>query len=277
MIPVDFTVNTEVAIRKALSLSDGPGTTIHLLHISTVATNNILSIYQYFANYSFKDNKFDLKVAIDKLENIRDYITSIRKDIEVVTRVLFNPSIESAIIQMASELRPDLIIIGKNSHHSWLPFLNTVVPSRLAMKSESTVLTAKPGALNNAIKTIVVPISDNFPSSKFSIINAFTNRTPVHIKLVTFLTAQDDVKVIPASLLNAYRLLRNNASNHVSYEILYGQNKVRAVLRYCNKINADMVIVNPGTETKVGWLNKQMSDLLPTNSKTQILAVHPVS
>jgi hypothetical protein len=142
------------------------------------------------------------------------------------------------------------------------------------MKTETTVLTAKPGALSNAIKTIVVPISDNFPSRKFSIINAFTSKAPVHIKLVTFLTAQDNVKVIPASLLNAYRLLRNNSSNNVSYEILHGHNKVRAVLRYCNKIHADMVIVNPGTETKVGWLNKQMSDLLPTNSKTQILAVH---
>jgi nucleotide-binding universal stress UspA family protein len=276
LVPIDFTVNTEVAIRKALTLSEGSSATIHLLHVSTVASMNIFSIYQYFANYSFRDNEFDMKVAKGKLETIRDYIASLRKDIEVVIWVLFNPSIEAAIIQMACRLNPDLIIIGKNSHHSWLPFLNTVVPSWIALKTGSTVLTAKPGAMNNAIRTIVVPISDNFPSTKISVINTFRNRFPVNVRLVTFLTAQNDLKVIPGSLLNAYRLLRTNVSSNVSYEILYGHNKARAVLRYCNKINADMVIVNPGIETKVGWLNKQMSDLLPTNSKTQILAVHPL-
>lgn len=277
LIPVDFTVNTKLAVRKALALCEGSESTIHLLHVSTVTSANIISIYQFFANYSFKDNQFDLKVASGRLEDLKKDISEIRNDIDIISWVLFNPSIESSIIEMARKLGADLIIIGKNSHHSWFPFLNTVVPSRISLKTGITVLTAKPGSMHNAIRTIVVPIGDNFPSSKLSVIKAIRSRFAVHIRLVTFLSAKDDGKVIPASLLNAYRLLRNNAANNVSYEILKGRNKAKAVLRYCNKVHADMVILNPQTETKVGWLNKQMVDLLPANSKTQVLAVQPVS
>jgi nucleotide-binding universal stress UspA family protein len=274
LIPVDFTINTKVAIKKALALCHGSDAAIHLLHVARIVPTNIISIYQYFANYSFSSHEVDLRVAEEKMEEVRNYVLNIRQDISISTWVSFGISIEATIIEKARKLNADVIIIGKNSHHSWMPFLNTVVSSRIAKESGVTVLTVKPGAINNAIRTVVVPISDQFPVSKVAVINTLRKKFRIHIRLVTFLTGQDNSRVIPAALLNAYRVLKNNPSGSVSYEILYGHNKARSILKYCNKVNADMLIVNPGSETWIGWPNKQMSDMLPTHSKTQILAVH---
>lgn len=274
LIPVDFTVNTKVAIQKALALCEGPDSTLHLLHVSEMASTNIISLYQYFANYSFTSREFEFRALQKKLYEAKQFALTIRPDIQVTTWISQGTSVETEIVKKARKLNADIIVIGKNSHHSWLPFLNTVVPVRIAKKSGITVLTAKPGAINNSIKTVVLPIGDIFPESKVAVINALRKRFRIHIRLVTFLPGHDDLKVIPASLLNTYRMLKNNPSTNVSYDILHGNNKARSILSYCDKVSADLLIVNPGPETKIGWLNKQMSDVLPIYSKTQILAVH---
>lgn len=273
LIPVDFTVNTKVAIRKALALCEGSDASIHLLHVSEMIPANIISIYQYFANYSFTSREFEFRVLQEKLRDAKQYALNIRRDINVSTWISAGPSVEAVIVEKAIKLNAGIIVIGKNSHHSWLPFLNTVVPGRIAKKSGITVLTAKPGAINNSIKTVVIPIGERFPDNKMAVINALRKKFRVHIRLVTFLPGQDHLKVIPSSLLNAYRMLKNNPSTNISYDILYGTNKARSILRYCDKVSADLLIVNPGAETRIGWLNKQMSDVLPAHSKTQILAV----
>ena len=275
LIPVDFTINTKVAIKKALALCEGPDTSIHLLHVVKISATNVISIYQYFANYSFTRHEFDMRQEKQELENIKAYIQNARPAIKTFTWLSFADSVETAIIEKAVELAADIIIIGKNSHHSWLPFLNTVVSSRIAKKSDVTVLTVKPGAIDNSIRTVVIPVDDSFPASKLAVINSIQKKFRIHIKLVAFLTGEGNSPVLPASMLNAYRVLKTSPGAAVSYDVLYGANRARAILKYCKKVKADLLIVNPESETKIGWMNKHISDVLPVQSKTQILAVRP--
>lgn len=247
LIPVDFTINTDVAIRKAVALCDGADSSIHLLHISR--------------------KKVSRK---SQLEVLKEIIIAARPGVDVSISIEKGP-IENLIIRKAIQVNADLIIIGKNSHHSWLPFLNTVFPARVAKKTGITVLTVKPGAKDHAIKTVVVPVGEKFPDSKVEVINVLRKKFPIHICLVTFF--EGDEKVIPLSLLNAYRRLKVIPSMNISYQVLTGRSKAKAILSYCEKVNADLLIVNADSETRVGWLNKHISDVLPVESKTQILAV----
>ena len=93
-------------------------------------------------------------------------------------------------------------------------------------------------------------------------------------RLVTFRSNQEGAVIVPGSVLNAYRILKNNPDSQVSYEVLYGNNQAKAILEYCSRVNADLLIVNPETEMKIGWLNRQIPDVLPVHSKTQILAIN---
>ena len=273
LIPVDFTVNTTVAIRKALSLANGTNASIHLLHNTLNQPSSFFNLYQYLARYALHGNQFYIQRSKQKLERFRRYILGMHSGIEVNTWITIEKSIEKAIIEKSRMIGADLIIIGKNSHHSWLPVLNTIVPANIASKTGIAVLTVKPGSMDGAIRTVVVPIGEGFPYNKVAAINELKRRFRFQIRLITFQSSQDGTLIVPGSLLNAYRILKNSPDSQVSYEVIYGNNRTKSILAYCTKVNADLLIVNPETEMKIGWLNKQISDVLPVHSKTQILAV----
>jgi nucleotide-binding universal stress UspA family protein len=273
LVPVDFSLNTQVAIRKALSLCEGTDTAIHLLHVSLKPAAKIFSIREYFSRNAVFDNQPDVRISQQRLEKFRSTILSIRPEIEIIASTIVRSSIEEGIIDHSKNINADLIVVGKNSHHSWLPFLNTVFPATIAKRSGIAVLTVRPGAINDSIRTVVVPVGDGFPYKKVAAINALKAKFRFQTRLVTFRTSHKDPVIVPVSLLNAYRILKNNPDTQVSYDILYGNNRAKAILAYCSKVNADLLILNPETEMKVGWMNKQIQDVMPTHSKTQILAV----
>lgn len=275
LVPVDFTVNTEVAIKKALSLCEGSGAAIHLLHVSRVFSGSIFSPYQYYARCMPGNRELMTGQIDEKFAALKTFSAGINKDITVFAWTSMGHSVEKTIIEKAQRLRVDLIVIGKNSHHSRLPFLNTVVPARIARRAGIAVLTVKPGALNNQIKTIVVTVDNQFPGTKLAIIDALKRKFRVHVRLVAFLGVQDNSAFLPHSLLSAYRYLKSNPVNLVSYDVLQTDNKPKAILNYCKKVNADVLIVNPESETRTGWMNRHISDMLPVDSKTQVLSVQP--
>ena len=275
LIPVDFTVNTDVAIGKALEICHkGPGS-IHLYHVQPVIRRNLLHYFRYYlSGYSLKEINASISESQARLSKLKETIKEIKEDIDVFTSVSFGERIEASIANKASRLRADIVIIGKHRHHSCFPFLNTVVTSRLATSSGIAVLTVKPGSLNNEIKTVVIAVGRYYPEKKLEILEALRKKNRLHIRLVSFSDDMDDGHSSRQPLLDTFRAIKNHLSNPVDCEMLKGRNKARALLNYCKKTDADMLIVTPESETKIGrFMNKHISDLIPANSKTQVLAV----
>lgn len=272
LVPVDFTINTQVAIGKALSLAEPGNSVLHLLHVNSVPRKNFLG-YNVFS----KDNSANGSVRAEnfitaEMQSLKGTIYQERSDIHVMMHTVNDINVEAAIIKKAMEIMPDIILLAKKSHHSLLPFLNTVVPTRIAQQTQIPVLTSKPGSIDHGIKTIVVPIGKIFPQKKIDIINAFRRRSPLHIRLLAF-REDENSNQIPGILIHVYRLLRQRALSDIQYETVAGKNKAKAILSYCKKVDADLLIVTPESETKIGWLNKHISDVMPAASKTQVLAI----
>lgn len=275
LVPVDFSINTEVAVSRAMELVHDDTSCIHLLHVQRFTTANL---FQYFnrllKGYTRQQVNAGMKQCHHKLERIKASILERNDRLQVVTWVVAGEAVEKAIIQKAARINADLIIIGKHSH-SRFSFLNIVVPSRLAHLAGIPVLTAKPGCLNQEIKTVVIPVNMHYPSAKLKMLEALRNEA-MRIRLVVFPDNEHDSQSTKQSLLNTFRALKIQSSNPVSYEILNGHNKARSLLNYCNKVNADILIVHPGPETRIGvWMNSHISDILPTDSRMQVLAVKP--
>ena len=58
--------------------------------------------------------------------------------------------------------------------------------------------------------------------------------------------------------------------------ILKGRNLPKAILEYAECIKADLMLVNPGSETKISNLTgKHINDALTTSSKLSILSIEP--
>lgn len=272
LIPIDLTINTEVSVKKALELADGD-TTIHLLYVDDNGITGLLTALKKFFT-----NPVKLMVRQDIKRKMDDWKITIEEsctNIKVCTWIIVADSVQSTIEKKAIQWGIDLIIIGKNASHTWFPFLNTVVPSMLVEKTGIAVLTVTPGAIGNKVIKVVIPIIGNESIQlKMDMIANLCRKFRLHIHLLTFTGRNNDCTDLNvSSFLQAYQCLKLNNHCYLEYAVLHGYNKAKAILKYAEKIQADVLVVHPGSETKIGWPNKNISDMLPAASRMQVFAV----
>ncbi len=273
LVPVDFSINTVVAVNKAVQVADAHNAVIHLVHL--IQAPLYLNLTRAITSQDVISRSGQLTAA-QKLDQWKSSIEQAMPGISVVPWIVMNSTIRETIEKKAVELKPDLIVIGKKSSHSWFPFLNTVTPAALAYETGAAVLTVKPGAMYNDIKTIVVPVSGEVPQQKLETLSALVGKFKVKVHLVIYLTeGRGPAEHDASSLLKMYQWLQQSLNCSVEYSVLKGSNKARALLQYAEKISADMVLVDPASETHTGWLNTHISDWLPADSKMQVLSVQP--
>lgn len=273
LIPVDFTINTDIAIEKALGLCN-EHSCIHLLHVQQIPLGSFgTRLMRYVNGYSVSELYRKREKLVHALNNLRMDLMEQNPDLKVCTWIGFGQKIEDAIIRQARRVYADLVIIGKRSNHNFLPFLNRVSSAKVAAKSGIAVLTAKPGSLHSAIKTIVIPVGNKFPSVKLEHLEAMRKKNSVRVRLVSFLNGADEPGG-KQSLINTFRALKNFANLPVECDVLTGNNKSRELLHYCERVGANLLIVHPGTDTtEEGFIKRSIADMLPASSPTQVLAV----
>jgi len=272
LVPVDLSVNTELAVKKALALA-GEETVIHLLYVQNYFVPFVAgSVKDYFVS---TNNISDRNLIEKQLEQWKNSIEETRT-VKVCTWVIMASSIQSAIEQKAEQLSASLIILAKKSSHSWFPFLNTVTSARLVKKTRIPVLTVKTGSFYNRIKKIVVPVSTRSINEKMEIISALSKKIKMQIYLVTIMDSNNEpIGFFASSLLQFYNWVKTAIRCPAEYAVLKGNNKAKAILNYAQQINADMLLLYPETETKVGWFKTQISDVLPPDTKVEIITVQP--
>jgi len=266
LIPVDFSVNTEVAIDKALKLCEPTDSTIYLFYV------------QRGRQLFHSNSDFSQSTIATRMDALAGQIKKSRPGIRVKAAVERDRNLESAIAMKAKSINASLIVIGKKSSHSWLPFLNSIVPSRLSELTHIPVLTVKPGAMDTDTKIVVVPIGAEIDASKFRIMEALCRKARIHIHLLAFLDSGiESVDSQAGSFLNTFDWVKKNLNCPMKYAFVYGDNKAKALLKYCRSVDADLLLVRPVSETKMGWMNSHISDLIPANSRTQVLSVQSLN
>jgi hypothetical protein len=147
---------------------------------------------------------------------------------------------------------------------------------RMAASTRKHVITAKPGALHGKTKTVVVPVTDEIPDIKIHALELLCKKARLNIHLVTFV---DDRNILPeisaSAVLKTYQWLKAKLHCSVEYAVMHGANKAKAILQYAEKNNADILLVYPKKETQLSWWNRHIPDVLPADSKVQVLAVQP--
>ena len=264
LIPVDFSLNTEIAVKKAVELVGSDETVFHLLHVVHPANKT--------------KNQFRVWVAERDLHQLKYTIQQSGPHIWVKIHILLGRSVRQTIIECASMLNPNLIIIGKqNNHRRW--FLSgSVSPDVVAKRTNCPVLTVKPGSMDNRTRVIVLPIRDFLPERKleWAVLLAKRFKAQVHLLAVGEEAGPKD-GLLSQNFLKAYHLLRDNLHHPVEYSASTRHNPAKAALSYAELIMADMILVNPQTESGVSGFTgfRHISDLLARDSKIQVLDVQP--
>lgn len=272
LIPVDLSINTAVAIEKGLELAD-KNARLHLLYINHNSLQGMAAVIGGLMVDTDAPVPENSTVG-QKLENWKRKIELGNENIKVDITILDESGIQLAIEKMAVQLSADLIVIGKKSRHAWFPFLNTVVSNQIARHTGIPVLTVKPGSIHNKVKKVIISISNGSIVGKLNVISMICKKVKVKIHLVTFVDEngiRSDSNV--SSLLEVYKWLKTSVHCEVDYAVLHGNSKARAILDFALKINADILLVQPKLETQIDWMNRHISDMLPPDSKIEVLSV----
>ena len=258
LIPVDFSVNTEIAVKKAISLVGAEKAVLHLLHV--VAPRSRTAAVK----------------ARNDLMQWEWYIRENHSGLDVKIHVLKGYSAQHLIIECAKMLSPDIIIVGKqNSRRKWFSFRG-ISPDVVARKTNCPVLTAKVGSIDSWTKVIVIPIRDFLPERKleWAVLLARKYRAQVHLLAIR---GHREEGHMPQVFLSAYHHLREHLHHPIEFYTTAQHNPAKAALSYAELIMADIILVNPDAESGIGGFggNRHMSDLLRRDSKLQILDVEP--
>lgn len=257
LIPVDFSINTEVAVKKTLEIMGSGHSTVYLLHVSN-------------AKSGIQAQDVEEKM----LEYWKQNIETSDPLISVVSHIVWNSPIPHAIVSMAKKCAADLIVIGQKSNHSWFPFLNTVVPTDIAEQTGVAVLTVKPGALHCKIRTLVMPVTGNVPPHKMEVVLALSRKFKLKIHLITFTEGEKSPSEMSRlEVLKVYQWLQETMHCTIECAVLKGYNKAKRILDYAKRIDADMLLVNSNSETKLGSFNRHISNVLPAASRMQVLTL----
>jgi nucleotide-binding universal stress UspA family protein len=266
LVPVDFTINTDVAVKKAIQLATPGSTVLYLLHIKQ----------PHIFNRVFPPPAQQKDTSCFHLLKWEQRIRKMQPELDVVTEVSQHENIEKAIISFADKIKASLVIIGKKSRHSFLPFLNTVISSNITAACGCPVLTAKPGSIEQGVSSIVMPVTELFPTRKMDLLSALNTRASLQVHLLYILNEDQLTNEQTASaLLLCMRFIRNRFNCSVQHQLIHSNNKAMAILRYAEKINADMLLVNLETETAIdNWISKKdITDILRPASQLQVLRV----
>lgn len=260
LVPVDFTVNTEVAISKTLAMIDREEAVICLLHV--------------LPSLPFSSPTVAHAASLKKLEEWKVAIEECRDGVRVQYELREGSSVQAAIRQAAAALQPDVVVIGQSGTYAGFSLFRGILPMKLALATGLPVLTVKPGSLHSKIKTVVVPVSDTLPESKMQALEVLCRNVKLNIHLITLVDDSHAPSDFSAStLLQMYQWLKTRLRCPVEYAVVHGGNKAKAILHYAEKMNADILLVQPEKETKIGWGDRHISDVLPRTSKMQVLAV----
>ncbi len=271
LIPVDFTINTTTAIRKACELA-GQNAALHLLYVQCYGYPLLsFDVYRFIRPKEKKDRaeaEQNLKKWVQWIEEHYDNLT-------VTTGIETKRAVQEGIIFSAMAMKPDLIMIGKRSTHFWLPFLNIIRPEKIIRRTNIPVMIVKPGAEDSTPKKIIVPIDDKVNENKIRIIEAICKQKKVTFFLLAFNeSGHPSSESISHTLSEYYQRIWFELRSKAECRTENKPKDARSILKIAAELKADAVIVEQGVETKMNWLNGQIHDYVPATSPLQILLVN---
>lgn len=273
LVPIDFTDNTQKAVNQAIALACPSGATIHLLHVMRANLN-------WGLTHLFNESRFPLLTkphakVFSKLGQWKYAIEEYNSNFAVNAYVA-EGAIYRNIQHAARQLMPELIIIGKRNSQRYFSFTNSICPNDLAKSTGYPVLTVMKHRSVTRMKIIVVPVGSFIPTRKIQLVIRLAKTYRAKVHLVTVPSDRDFPETGQNSFLETYRILRDALTTPIEHHILVGKSLPRAVLEYAEFVGADLILVNPGTETKISNITgKHINDILTTSSQLKILSIEP--
>ncbi|MBC7534352.1 MAG: universal stress protein [Ferruginibacter sp.] len=273
LVPVDLSARSKPAVEKAIEIARQYNCHIHLLHVSSLSSLATVAMAEghMIVPAINVDTRQELNYQMNRLVK---YVQFLSANSFYVSGSIQGGTWNESVVDFVCDNNIDLVLIGQN--RSTLTKSKMYVnPDFIAEKTNIPVITIPSNRRLTKLYSIVIPVTNFLPVRKLMYgvyIGSFYNTT---IKLLGIENERMKEQV-QYYLAKSMQLITDNCDVRVETEIILSENVAEAVNEFAMLQSADLVIVNPGTQTKMpGFFSSLLGNILQKYSAPPILAVTP--
>ncbi len=274
LVPVDFSPQSAIAIQKAVDMATWYECSIHLLHVVSISPLSTLALAESTFPFSYAniDNRKELEFELDKLcSNIKfKTLNSVKAEYSIV-RGTWN----EVIIDITNEYKYDVILIGQKTRVIGKRKM-LLDPDKIAEQTNVPVITAPSNRRLIRLYSIVIPITDFLPVRKLMYGVYIATEYNATVKLLGIKNNTTSKKVY-YYLAKSCSIINENCTVKVETELIDGENIADAVNQFALQKSADLIILNPGSQTKMpGWFSSLWGNIIQKYAAPPVLTVSPL-
>lgn len=272
LVPVDFSTVSEAAVEKAAAIAIQCKCHIHLLHVMPIVASGAMISAEgiFFTPPVLTEER---KMFEQKLEQFTIRLKNrISQHIDINHIVQYGEWTES-IINTVKQLHIDLVLIGQKKilQSKRKMFIN---PNEIASETNIPVITVPSNRRLTKLYSVAIPITDFLPlrKIKYGIYIASAYKTTIKLVGIQNEKTEDQLEFF---MNKADEYIR---TYHIGVEsvILKNDNIAEAVNTFVEKNSVDLVILNPGKQTRMpGFLSALSGKSIQKCTTSPVLTVNP--
>lgn len=276
LLPVDFSVNTEISVRRAVQLIGNTESAIHLVHVFCRMRLLVKRPGEFHLLFSPRKSP----LYKENLKKLGEWKTALEETLEktkVTSEIVISNNIEKSIILQSENFHAHLIILGRHSFKSPMRFRYNISCSRIAHETRCVVMTLRPGILPAKMQTVVIPVSDFVPIRKILVLEGISRKQNLKIFLVAVKDGSMGLNSRSAdAMVQTFRLLKTSFNCIVECKIVDDTNLGRGAWLFAQSIHADLMLVHPYSETNLSLLtDTSQVNSIRAGSGLQVLTIAP--
>jgi nucleotide-binding universal stress UspA family protein len=265
LVPIDFSDVSELAIEKAIDIANHFKCNIHLVFAER---QGLLVKQPGQLSRSLRGRPADAESKLYQLQNKFTYQLHPGLSMHACIR---RGKKTSTVVEYALRHHIDLVIVGRNDN--LLPGNYNI--KQITRKIECPVLSVRKDSRQQRLSNIVLPVCSMLPIRKIMFASYLARKYDSRIHLLAVAGSGKDQQGDRNEYLHkAYQLLKDNTNLHIECHTMRGDNIAETTLRFAEKIDADLIVVNPGNESKLsGLLNRVFDGSLFNESKIPVMTI----
>lgn len=274
LVPVDFSAKSKMAVEKAIDIAKEYNCSIQLLHVVTLSPIAAVSVAEghMAIPYNIINNKVELEFQLQKLVTYAQTLSQNRIQTDYC---IVSGTWDEVIIDLINQQRFDLVLIGQKGK-VFRKRKMVINPDKIAVKANVPVITIPANRKLTKLYSIVIPITDFLPVRKliYGIYIASKYNTTIKLLGIENVKTKDRVQNF---LKKAFDLINENSALKVELDTIVSENVAEAVHQFAMLHSADLVILNPGSQTKMpGFFSNFFGKIIQKYSSPPVLTINPV-
>jgi len=274
LIPVFFNKDAASVVSKAIVIANEFGCDTLLLHVQS--NSKLVPFLQdgHFTKAGFADQFQENERSMEQL--VDEHRAGLADGL-LISSMVVPGNWQAVMKEVIITQHIDLVMIPGHTRKSMEAIMKQVNINRLSQQTQCPVLTLTGDFDVNHLHNIVVPVNDFLPVRKLTAATFLAKKFNAMVHLLGQRSnSYTDDKLNTICLTKAYQLLSEYTNVKIHCTSDKSNTLATDTLEYARKVQADLIVVNPGKESLLsGLFNRWLPKDLHRESNIPVLTISP--